>query len=175
MPEPLSPFRRLVIAEPGTVRIEVRRGSESSLWAVVDIEDLDLVGRHKWWANERGDIVYAHAGSLYMHRLVLQVPDDMVVDHIDHDGLNNRRANLRSATLTQNSQHRRALTMRAGRPVASRFKGVTRSGRMWQVSIQISGHRLYLGQYSRETDAAQMYDRYARAAFGEYAVLNFPD
>jgi hypothetical protein len=177
MPEPLSPFRRLVIAEPGTVRIEVHRSGEPSLWAVIDIKDWDLVGQYRWRASERSDyaITSQNDTSLYMHRLILPVPDGMEVDHIDRTGLNNRRSNLRPATPTQNGQNRRGLDMRAGRPTTSRFKGVSWHVKSWTATITVNSRREYLGLYASEVEAAQVYDRRAREAFGPFALLNFPE
>lgn len=107
-----------------------------------------------------------------MHRLLLGLADPAVkVDHIDGNGLNNCRWNLRLATNQQNLAN--AGPMEGG---TSRFKGVSwhkRAGR-WQAHHYGGGRSRYLGLYYTEEGAALAYDRAARELFGEYARLNFP-
>ena len=80
------------------------------LIATVDDEDFDRLSAHVWYAhrNKGSRTVYAKAIkdgiTLYMHRLVLRAPPHMVADHIDRNGLNNTRANLRLVTLSENSR-----------------------------------------------------------------------
>ena len=76
-------------------------------WALIDDEDATLVGRYRWWIirNANGDIyAYAKEGrkTIYMHRLVVNAPKGMQVDHINHCGRDNRKRNLRLATIAEN-------------------------------------------------------------------------
>jgi len=104
-----------------------------------------------------------------MHRLILDVPDGLQVDHIDGDGLNNRRSNIRMCTAAQNRQNSRIQTMRLGIPTTSRFKGVSRNYGKW--AVHINGK--WVGRYNDEVSAAKAYDAAARQAFGEFAKTNF--
>lgn len=91
------------------------------------------------------------------------------VDHIDRDGLNNTRANLREATRSGN-------TTNAGRRADNRtgYKGVSRAGRRFRALLTVDGVRHHLGYYDDLTDAARAYDRVAIAMHGAFAGLNFP-
>jgi hypothetical protein len=111
-----------------------------------------------------------------LHRLLLQAPAEFHVDHRDGDPLNNRLANLRLCTHSQNQANRPAM---GG---ASRFKGVaTARGcrNRWRAQIQQQRadgtfRRVCLGQFESEEDAARAYDAAALLKYGEFARLNFP-
>jgi hypothetical protein len=102
-----------------------------------------------------------------MHRLIMAAPDGIGVDHINGDGLDNRRANLRLASQRDNSAN---MAVRASS--ATGFKGVSwkRRNRKWQAQIG----RTYLGIFASAEEAARAYDHAAREAWGEFAHLNFP-
>jgi hypothetical protein len=106
-----------------------------------------------------------------MHRQITGAAAGLVVDHIDNDGLNNRRSNLRICTIKQNSRNSRSP---GG---ASRYKGVSRDKRhkKWRVKIICNGKRISVGYFANEIKAALAYDEHAKELFGEYAYLNFPD
>jgi hypothetical protein len=106
-----------------------------------------------------------------MHRLVIDVPPGAFCDHINHNGLDNRRANLRIATHSQNVRHRRKFKT----PSKSRYKGLTWSKQIqrWRVRIWADGRRLSLGFFENEIDAAKAYDAAARKYHGPFADLNF--
>jgi len=104
---------------------------------------------------------------LYLHRVIMAADDGVKVDHRDRDGLNNRRSNLRIATLSQNNANSFRPANRAG------FRGVVAVGKKWRAQIRRDGARVYLGLYETPEDAARTYDRAAREAHGEFATLNF--
>lgn len=147
------------------------------MFAVVDDEDYERIARHRWRFQGRPGTpqsyaVCNHAGRyLYMHRLIVDAPPGLEVDHIDGNGLNNRRCNLRVCSRRDNLRNMRP---RVG---TSRFKGVSwnRGDQRWQAEISIDRRRKYLGRFHDEIEAALAYDEAARAAFGEFARLNFPD
>jgi hypothetical protein len=169
-------------APGGTTRIPV--GDQSAL---VDTVDYGLVAGYRWRIlRGHAGKVYAYArvaGRLiYMHRLVAGTPAGMETDHINGDGLDNRRANLRPATPSQN----RANTGKPRRPdgsrPSSRFKGVSwhRGRGKWVAKLAIrdaaTGERRYLnlGRYESEEAAARAYDAAAVAQWGAFARPNFP-
>lgn len=90
------------------------------------------------------------------------------IDHIDGDGLNNRRTNLRWATQSQNFANRRPMEG------TSKFKGVSRFRRKWQVKVKLNRESHWVGLFDDEVEAAKAYDAAAIRLFGEYARLNFP-
>jgi len=107
-----------------TVEISLTQGKV----ALIDDEDMELVSKHKWCVRREPNNFYAATGVtrpsgvhtvLRMHRLIMDAPRGMDVDHINHNGLDNRRVNLRICTRTQNLRNSRK---RKG--CSSRFKGV---------------------------------------------------
>lgn len=152
--------------------------------AVVDDEDAAL-SRFKWHAYEARfpdgsrRNVYASRGvrlpdgrwtQVQLHRVILGAPAGIDVDHIDHDGLNCRRSNLRLASESQNGANQQR-----GRANRSGFKGVhRRSATRWRAVIRISGTLRHVGQFATAEEAARAYDAAASAAFGMFACLNFP-
>jgi hypothetical protein len=93
-----------------------------------------------------------------------------IVDHIDHDGLNNVRSNLRPATKGLNIRNSRAHTRGV-----SPYKGVSRTRKRWKSQISANGVHYHLGHYDSQEEAALAYDRAAQEHFGEWAALNFPE
>jgi hypothetical protein len=148
--------------------------------ALIDDEDYKRVSAHKWSATKTKTNVYgirkirredSSTTSQLLHRFIMGVTDPKLdVDHEDHDGLNCQRYNLRVATRTQNNANRRK-----SRGV-SQYKGVSwDDGRSnWRVCIGVNGRNKHLGKFTHEVQAALAYDEAARAAFGEFAVCNFP-
>lgn len=141
--------------------------------AVIDTDDLPLVLGRAWQAKRRRGTWYAQSsGREAMHRVIMGFgPGDPHVDHIDGDGLNNRRSNLRPATKAQNRANGR------GRGGTSAYKGVSwRSDRgRWRAVICIDGSFMSLGSFDSEIDAALAYDAAATEAWGEFALLNQPE
>jgi hypothetical protein len=144
--------------------------------ALIDEEDYPAVSRHSWHATEcRGGLVYAATRTngriAYLHRMLAATPELPWVDHANGNGLDNRRANLRPCTQSQNAANART------RRGTSRFRGVwwNKGCGKWQVVIKANGCRRYLGVFHSEEEAARAYDVAALAEFGEFARLNLPD
>ena len=115
---------------------------------------------------------------VYLHRVLLGVGQfsvqDVMVDHVNDDGLDNRRSNLRTCSNSQNQAKRRlAVTVET----YSTYRGVTwhkQRGR-WQAGIKVNQKSLHLGLFDSETEAALAYDRAAIEHFGQFASINFPE
>ena len=107
-----------------------------------------------------------------MHRRIMNAPDNLVVDHINYNGLDNRKANLRLATRRQNSLH----VIRTMNPGSSKYKGVSwhTYKKRWGAQITTYGKTYHLGYFKDEIQAAKTYDEAARKYHGEFAALNFP-
>ena len=141
--------------------------------AIIDAADYEWLSKHKWFAQGgRGGRVYAarnHRGkTIMMHREIMRAPKGMVVDHIDHNALNNRRDNLRVCTIRENTYNRRS------RCRASKLTGVYPHGNKWKARIERDGERFYLGLFDNKVEAARARDRKAVELFGPFAYLNFP-
>jgi hypothetical protein len=148
--------------------------------ALVDDDDYERVQGYHWQARPIGRrtktwYAYTHIAHeyIFMHRFILQVaPQTNKVDHVDHDGLNNQKANLRIVTNIQNSQNKRK-----GSKNTSGYKGVTfhkRVGKRQSV-IYIMKRCIYLGTFITAREAAIAYDKAATLYYGEFASLNFPE
>ena len=141
----------------------------------VDEADLPLLSSYSWHPERKPRATYAKAWAdgrkVYMHRLVLGLDDPGIhVDHINGDGLDNRRGNLRVATNLQNQHNRRP-----NRRGSSCFKGVGwhRATNKWQARIGIGGRQVQIGLFEDEVEAARAYDAAAVKNFGEFARPNF--
>jgi AP2 domain/HNH endonuclease len=159
-------------------------------WCLIDDTDWRAIACDWAWRSQRSSVrgsngqklqsAYVvghplddkHGLDLEMHRLILGLPQyrelKIDVDHINGDGLDNRRANLRIATRAQN------LANSGSRQGSSQYKGVSfcrQTGR-WKAQITIGGQNHNLGRYSTEEEAAAVYNAAALEAWGEHAHLN---
>lgn len=149
---------------------------------MIDDEDYRIVCGYAWHAVRDKNTYYARTTirldrkpkALSMHRLImgLNFGDKRQVDHVNGNGLDNTRKNLRVVTSRQNNMNRRVR-----RNTTSNYKGVSWDQRTkkWRVTITINQRSRDIGFFSDEVLAAKTYDRKARELFGEYACLNFPD
>lgn len=162
------------------IRIPLTRG----LVTLLDADDEHLVaGRswcavpsplaaQTWYAQSHEPGTGKHGKSIRMHQAILKVPPGWHVDHINGDGLDNRRANLRPSTPSQN-----AFNSALFRHNTSGFRGVSfdrRYRRPWLASIKIDGKFIRLGRFDSAEEAALAFDEAARQFRGEFARFNFP-
>jgi hypothetical protein len=153
---------------------------------VVDADDAPVVSRHRWHRGVSRSTAYAYTNVraltnsgqiqtlLGMHRLILGLGygDPQKVDHIDGDGLNNRRSNLRIATNKTNRWNSAAVN-----GARSPYKGVNwqqfkgKNGK-WRAQISVDGKQRHLGLFKTEIEAAVAYDEAALELHGPFARLN---
>ena len=150
---------------------------DNHLVAFVDDSDYGFLNRFPWSATKNGNVFYAKRGhKTYMHRLImgLEEGDKKLVDHIDGDGLNNQRNNLRLISFGDNIANSKPYG-------ASKYKGVTiaKHGDITYYISQLTHNskRHYLGCFPHtsegEIEAAKAYDIKAKELRGEFARLNF--
>lgn len=151
-------------------------------YAKVAPADYDRLRKYEWFAQKgkncfyaRGRLVGSKTGEeklTYMHQKIIEVPKGMVVDHINHDGMDNRRASIRAATRAQNIRNRKKFAKSSG----SKYKGIywRKKTRKWEAQITFERKKIFLGCFRSEIDAAKAYDRAAIKYHGEFASLNFP-
>jgi len=139
--------------------------------ALIDDDDFEMVSKWKWQENQRG---YAKGKvrinddwkTVSMHRFIMKPPSDKVVDHINHNKLDNRKSNLRICTPQQNSANVPKLSK------TKNYKGVRYKNGGYEASLVVKGEYKYIGSYSSEIAAANAYNYYAKQYNGEFAYLN---
>jgi hypothetical protein len=149
--------------------------TNSPLVTIVDDEDYELLATKRWQLNTGGKGVKRNirVGGVYfnilMHRVIMNAPAGLLVDHRNRNPLDNRKENLRLATRAQNGQNRAVDAVSS-----SQFKGVSwfKRLRSWQAYITVNGRQNHLGLFLLEEDAAIAYNNAARELFGEFARLN---
>lgn len=150
-----------------------------------DDDDEGVVSAHKWYIcniKKNGTrYVSTHVyrdgkrTGAFLHRMLLGLTDRKIfVDHINHNGLDNRRENLRICSNFQNQGNSRP-QKKEGK--TSKYKGVWfyKKGhhkKPWVAGIQISGKMIHLGSFALENDAALAYNKAAQIYFGDFAKVN---
>lgn len=129
-----------------------------------DSDDHELISRYTWRTSQG----YVKSLNILLHRLILGVTNpELFVDHIDHNGLNNQRSNLRICTRSENQYNR------FKQESSSKFKGVTRNSGRYMAMIRYNKERFFLGRYRSEISAAKAYDRASRELHKEFGFTNF--
>lgn len=159
----------------GVIAVELTQGKTTFVdegdWArLKDCTWFALKEKNNWYARGYRRLGFRRYKTVGMHRAIMEAKDGIDVDHINGDGLDNRRANLRLCTRGQNLLNARS---RLG---ASKHKGVyfNKRRKKWVARIALRGKAKTLGYFENETTAAMVYDDAARALHGEFACLNFP-
>ena len=151
---------------------------------LVNSEDYPELSKYAWQLSNPYGVKYAHRSFrkherqhgkptwIGMHTQIMDPPDGFEIDHIDGNGLNNTRANLRICSHQQNIFNRRP--SKAGKSI---YKGVSwhNGNKKWQANITVDGKQINLGYTDSETEAARMHDVAAKIYHGEFAHLNFPE
>ena len=129
-------------------------------YAIVDDNDFDALSIHKWYCLTVRNICYAvrsvgkhkQQTHLYMHRVIMNPPENMEIDHLDGNGLNNSRSNLKVSTHRENTQNRHHVK-------TSRYVGVHwhKHSKRWYSQIMIGGVQVQLGSFRDELSAYNAY------------------
>ena len=147
--------------------------------ATVDADDYEWLSQWKWFALKARAFHYASrsirldSGKLLampMHRVIMDAPKGLFVDHVNHNQLDNRRVNLRLCTHHENARNRTSSCNST-----SKYLGVSwnKGIQKWSAQIRIDGVKTWLGGFASEIDAAHAYDAAARKHHGEFANPNF--
>ena len=146
--------------------------------ALVDDKDYIELSKFKWCAAKNRNTWYVvrqqwnegKPKTIFMHRIILSAKTGQICDHINGNGLDNRRLNLRFATNNQNcwnsDSHMKG---------TSQFKGVRLNKRKknnWSAAIKVYKKRIYLGTFKTEKEAAIAYNKAALQYHGEFAKIN---
>lgn len=172
-----------VVIRGDYAEVDISTKKHPGIITVIDIDDLkyinDGLGR---WKIQSSYALYATRQmrsarplkTQRLHRLIIDAKDGEVVDHIDFNGLNNRKYNLRVVSIQQNGMHCRKHHKYAGSETASKYKGVFwhKNINRWCAAIHKDRVRIWIGSFLNEIDAALAYNAEAIKLHGEYAVLN---
>ena len=187
----------IVVEDEGEVvnksaKIVIPLGDGLATWISPEDEDIASIG---WRAKRSGTGKYTHyyavhswkmgdlRGEWNLHTMVWErannqdLPENMLVDHINRDKLDNRRSNLRLATRTQNEANKRKRRTQSGGRASSKYKGVSfmkgeKRTKPWRATITIEGKVVPLGVYATQEEAALAYNKAAVKYFGEFSKLN---
>ena len=151
-------------------------GKHKDKFCLIDDEDYEKVKDKKWYGispKRSGTTYVTDSKGMHIYNLIIGKNTGFVVDHINGNGLDNRKSNLRFCTQKQNSRNNR----RRKGGYSSKFKGVWKynydSGRVgWASQIMVNGEKKHLGIFRDEEKAAYAYNLAAKKYFGEYAKLN---
>lgn len=151
-------------------------------FAIVDDEDFDLVNQYKWYYNLGRRCKTGRASTrlkdknnkfgtshIFMHRLIMSAPKGMQVDHINGNGLDNRKSNLRICTQSENNKN-----MFLSSKNKSGYKGVSwhKYANKWRATAKDKYKQVHLGLFENKIDAARAYDDYVVKNYGEFARTN---
>lgn len=148
--------------------------------AIVDNEDYEYLNQFKWYAhwsprlNGYYAVRHQHLGysngerkqkMIIMHRIIVNAPNGKVVDHKNHNALDNRKSNLRIVSQRQNNQNKKSKG-------TSKYPGVhwEMKRNKWRANIQLEGKSKHLGYFDDEREAAKAYENACREIIGEELV-----
>jgi hypothetical protein len=156
---------------------------------LIDDEDFELVSKHTWHVRKTKHTKYARTNiriskgkqkGLHLHRLITNCPKHLMVDHINRNGLDNRRCNLRICSRSENLMNSKKPEGR----YTSKYKGVclAKWGKVskrnpiqkykWRSEIRKNRKSILIGYFDTEIEAARAYNKKAQELFGEFAKFN---
>lgn len=141
--------------------------------AIIDYRDRGLVAGLTFCAVNKGTVWYAttkiNGKQVPLHHIIAGKPEPgFIVDHIDRDGLNNRRRNLRHTTHAVNMRN-----AKLSKRNTSGYRGVTKDRNRWQAKICVNGVAYYVGWYATAEEAARAYDEASKRLAPGEGYLNF--
>jgi hypothetical protein len=156
--------------------IDISTPKYPNSFTMVDDEDFDILNKHKWHIAKNSKTWYAQRnvykpkhGMIFLHRQILNIPDGMFIDHIDGNGLNNQKANIRVCTKAENCRNAR---IRGDN--TSGYKGVSfhKPTKKWSASIQADKKQKHIGLFQSPQEAAFAWNIAAKEMHKDYAKLN---
>ena len=132
--------------------------------AIIDLDDIERVKDYKWYMDGRG---YAFCGTTrkLLHRLIINAPKNKMVDHINHNRLDNRKSNLRICTSSQNNMNRSKTSRNTSGYVGVCYKPKINK---WQAYITVNKKSIHLGYYNTPEEANEVRKQAEIKYFGEF-------
>ena len=171
---PATPFnfRTTIIGDISMKKMDISTPKHPNTFALVDDEDFEHLSQWKWHLNTWGYATSTKGDNKtrWMHRVILNVPKGVEVDHINHDKLDNRRCNIRPCSRAENARNHPLK-----RNNTSGFKGVywNKVRKKWHSRIKVDGKYISLGYYFCIVKAAVVYDDAAKKYHRKFSYLNF--
>lgn len=171
----IKKVNKIIKMDELSITLELNNGGE----VILDRNDYERIKDFNWFRSSHKTVSYAVVclktergwRSVRMHRYITNCPSTQEVDHINNNGLDNRRCNLRVCDPTDNCKNRRLRSDNT-----SAYKGVhQRYNGRWQARIVLDGKRISLGHFASALEAAKAYNQAAICHYGEYASTNFTD
>lgn len=141
---------------------------------LIDLEYLDEISKFNWSVYD--DYIYRvkmidgkRNIKIRLHRQIMRAESGQIVDHINGNTFDNRKENLRFCTIQQNQKNRKK---REAYKASSKYKGVSKHGKKWRVSITVNYHRHLLGVYDTQEQAAEVYNKASLKLHGQFGRLN---
>jgi hypothetical protein len=158
-----------------TKKIYLRGERGKGLYTLVDDEDFEYLNQFKWFISKCGYAMRTFKDgkknrSMRMHRILMHNPKGKVVDHINHNTLDNCKENLRVCSSYQNQWN----MQKTNNKTTSKYKGVyfNKNIRKYHAQITINNKKQHLGFFETEEEAGLAYNKKAKELFGEFAVFN---
>jgi len=158
-----------------------KQGKNRGLYrAIVDDEDFEALNKYNWFVKVKNHTVYARRSfrengitkHISMHNQILHVDHEKITDHINHNGLDNRRCNLRKCTTSENNINRTKKPNATSKYIGVHLKR-SHNRTYIKSTINVFGKQINLGTFNTEIEAAKAYDEAAKIHHGDFANLNF--
>ena len=178
----------IIDKEKGIAKIELKRRGKDSLWTIIDIDDLEKVLNfpYTWFSKYYEDIdsyyacateyLYCENGKsknrlVYLHQYIMDA-DGKIVDHKNHNTLDNTRANIKVIADKHNSTNRK--TRNSNNKSGYRNVSWSKSSEKWIIQLQINGKNKILGYFPYEQleEAGAFAEQMRQKYYGEYAGMN---
>ena len=151
-------------------------------FAILDLDDYYRLNKFQWYISGVRGKFYAVRSVIEgrekttirsMHREIKPAPKGILIDHQNCNPLDNRNANLRFATKSQNCCNK--IINKAG--CSSKYRGVSwdKNQKVWKSQLKVKGKYVFYGRFDNEIDAAKAYDQAAKKYHLEFSRLNFPE
>ena len=136
--------------------------------AIIDLDDIDKVKQYKWRMNDQRYVLTDIKGTskkIRLHRLIMDCIDDMVVDHINHNPLDNRKENLRICTQQQNNKNQKKKSNNTSGVIGVCWD---KSRNKWAASIMYNHKNIHLGRFNTKEEAIEARKQAEIEYYGEY-------
>jgi len=176
-----SPENKVIFIDDVAI---LRTNGKYDIEFTIDKDDYEKIRNYRWYINTDGYIIasdpdtakskkgHSYIKKIYLHRLIIDTPQNKQTDHINRDKTNNRKNNLRLCSHSENFGNRLKHKTYKGKPCTSKYKGVVNRQGNWVAQANFQDKRLISSGFKSEKQAALKYNEFALELFGRFAHLN---